>query len=127
MLCILVRGGTSKKGHQKGHKWPFSVCVNLKKDPYRHLRPRTNMHSTIELELVGRRRFFLRAFFRLHSDTALFGSWDQSDSVGVSLTSPSPKYCVIMKIFILTIIFVLVHGATILAQEEPVLVILNCY
>ena len=33
VLCVLVRGGTSKKGHQKGHKWPFSVCVNLKKDP----------------------------------------------------------------------------------------------
>ena len=43
LLCILVRGGTSKKGHKKGHKWPFSVCVNLKKDPNR----RTNMHSTI--------------------------------------------------------------------------------
>ena len=47
VLCILVRG-TSKKGHNnKGHKWPFSVCVNLKKDPYRHLHPRTNMHSTM--------------------------------------------------------------------------------
>ncbi len=40
VLCIiLVRGGTSKKGHKKGHKWPFSVCVNLKKDLNRHLRP----------------------------------------------------------------------------------------
>ncbi len=47
VLCILVRGGTSKKGHKKGHKWPFSVCVNLKKDPNRQLRPRTNMRSTI--------------------------------------------------------------------------------
>ena len=51
ILCCayyIVRGGTtSKKGHQKGHKWPFSVCVNLKKDPNRHLRPRTNMHSII--------------------------------------------------------------------------------
>ncbi len=43
--------------------------------------------------------------------------FNSADSVGVSLTSPSPKYCVIMKIYILTIIFVLVHGATILAQE----------
>ena len=33
MLCILVRGGTLKKGHNKGHKWPFSVCVNLRKGP----------------------------------------------------------------------------------------------
>ena len=47
VLCILVRGRTSIKGHKKGHKWPFSVCVNLKKDPNRHLRPRTNLHSTI--------------------------------------------------------------------------------
>ena len=39
VLCILVHGGTSKKGHNKGHKWPFSVCVNLKKDPNRHHRP----------------------------------------------------------------------------------------
>ena len=52
VLCILVRGGTSKKGHNKGHKRPFSVCVNLKKDPNRHLRPRTNMHSTVLLLAV---------------------------------------------------------------------------
>ena len=44
-IYIILRcaGGTSKKGH----KWPFSVCVNLKKDPNRHLRPQNNMHSTI--------------------------------------------------------------------------------
>ena len=45
-------GGTSKKGHKKGRKWTFLVCVNLKKDPNRHLRPPTNMHSTIEV-IVG--------------------------------------------------------------------------
>ena len=39
LCCILVHGWTSKKGHNKGHKWPFSVCVNLKKDPNRHLSP----------------------------------------------------------------------------------------
>ena len=32
VLCMLVGGGTSKKGYKKGHKWPYSVCVNLKKD-----------------------------------------------------------------------------------------------
>ena len=23
VMCILVGGGTSKRGHKKGHKWPF--------------------------------------------------------------------------------------------------------
>ena len=29
VLCILVGGGTSKKGHKKGHIDHFLVCVNL--------------------------------------------------------------------------------------------------
>ena len=35
--CAAVHISSPKKGHKKGHKWPFSVCVNLKKDPNRRV------------------------------------------------------------------------------------------
>ena len=38
---------SSRRDLEKRTQWPFSVCVNLEKDPNRHLRPRSNMHSTI--------------------------------------------------------------------------------
>ena len=68
LLCMLCVGGrTSKKRTQNGHRWPVSVCVNLKKDPVGNLRP---MYSTRILLVV---LFF--AIIKTHSNNDQIAAW----------------------------------------------------